>query len=79
MAEMDSSSTYNLDIQSEVSKYLSQALGIVDLLGNLNHNESLDDYAINNASWAAKDLIKRAMDLIGKHTIVETHSNPVAQ
>ena len=51
------------DVMAEIDICLTQAIGIVDLLGNGN-NEGMDDDSVNNASWAAKDLIKRAQSLM---------------
>lgn len=50
-----------------ITRKIQQSIGIIDLMGNLDQNdESLDDHSMNNASWAAKDLLKECLAIIGE-------------
>lgn len=71
MATADSiSSAETLDMSaalSDIIKRINQVRGIVDVIGSLDMgSESLDQHGLNNATWAAKDLLDDAQSLAEK-------------
>lgn len=49
------------DVYDQLSRRISQARGIADCLGNLDQDDdALDDFSVNNATWAIKDLLAQA-------------------
>lgn len=68
MATANTTSAPNFDIdednlQDEISKRLSQARGIADLLGNAK-SELLDAGSSGDAAWIVKDLLREADRLV---------------
>lgn len=49
------------DIYDKISRCIIQSQGMVDCLGNLDlEGGSLEDFSLNAASWAVKDLLEQA-------------------
>ena len=56
-----------LRITDEIDRKLAQASGILAIVGISGHtNEVIPDDAVINATWAARDLLKQAGDLVGE-------------
>jgi len=54
-----------LRITDELNRKLMQASGIIAIVGISGHtNEVIPDDAVINATWAARDLLKQAGELV---------------
>jgi len=56
-----------LRITDEIDRKLAQASGIIAIVGISGHtNEVIPDDAVINATWAARELLKQASELVGE-------------
>lgn len=72
---LPSSSLMPINAIDKVSMCINKAIAITDLMGCLSLDGGCDDETLQNAAWAAKDLLRESIKLIDGLSIVDMQTN----